>query len=210
MNRLWIFDFDGTLVNSEKSIKDCYIKITKQLIPERIEFVKNIIIGPTLEETISLILTKDKINLKETFIEKFKNEYDERLIFNTTTYPNASSVLKALHSKKDKIAILTNKRKIPTQKLIKYFGWEKSFVWTACLDENINATNKSELLKSQNTNYSEYKKIYLVGDTLGDAIAAKDNKIPFILAKYGYGINQDWLNTPIFKKISCLNELLTI
>ena len=210
MNRLWIFDFDGTLVNSEKSIKDCYIKITKQLIPERIEFVKNIIIGPSLEETTSLILTRNKIHLKATFIEKFKNEYDEKLLFNSTSYPNASSVLKALYSKKDKIAILTNKRKIPTQKLIKHFGWEKIFTWIACLDENINATNKSELLISQNINYLEYEKIYLVGDTLGDAIAAKDNKIPFIFAKYGYGNNQEWLNTPIFTKINCLNELLTI
>ena len=48
-----IFDFDGTLVDSEKAIYECFQSITKQLAPERMEYAKNILIGPPLRETAS-------------------------------------------------------------------------------------------------------------------------------------------------------------
>ena len=64
MEKLWIFDFDGTLVDSEVAIKHCYLKVTEKLLPERINFVKNILIGPTLEETTQIILTNKNLHLK--------------------------------------------------------------------------------------------------------------------------------------------------
>ena len=61
----FIFDFDGTLVNSETAIYQCFIEITKQLAPDRIEIAKNILIGPPLRETAAEILGldhQDKLN----------------------------------------------------------------------------------------------------------------------------------------------------
>ena len=46
MPRLWLFDFDGTLVDSEPAIKKCYVKVTEKLAPSRVNFAKNILIGP--------------------------------------------------------------------------------------------------------------------------------------------------------------------
>ena len=43
MTRPFIFDFDGTLVNSENAIYQSFYEITKELAPDRIEFVKKII-----------------------------------------------------------------------------------------------------------------------------------------------------------------------
>ena len=33
MGKYWIFDFDGTLVDSEKPIKKCYEKVAKEIVP---------------------------------------------------------------------------------------------------------------------------------------------------------------------------------
>ena len=55
MSQSWIFDFDGTLVDSAPSIKCCYEKITLSLAPERINHAKKILIGPTLEATVNEI-----------------------------------------------------------------------------------------------------------------------------------------------------------
>ena len=49
----FIFDFDGTLVDSEQAIYQCFQSITKQLAPERMEYAKNILIGPPLMDTAS-------------------------------------------------------------------------------------------------------------------------------------------------------------
>ena len=100
MKRLWIFDFDGTLVDSEVAIRKCYLQVTAELIPERLDYVKNI-------------------------------------------------------------------------------------------------------------NQKNYEEIFLVGDTVGDAIAAKNHQIKFIKAVYGYGKQQNWENISIYKSIDSFNELKT-
>ena len=51
MNNCWIFDFDGTLVDSEKYIRETFIKITKEIAPEREDFAVKVVIGPPLNET---------------------------------------------------------------------------------------------------------------------------------------------------------------
>ena len=55
MPKYWIFDFDGTLVDSKKPIKKCYEKVTQSIAPLRLEIAKKILIGPTLQETTKLI-----------------------------------------------------------------------------------------------------------------------------------------------------------
>ena len=56
MSKAIIFDFDGTLVDSEKAIYKCFQSITRHIAPERASYAKNILIGPPLRETASEIL----------------------------------------------------------------------------------------------------------------------------------------------------------
>ena len=64
-----IFDFDGTLVDSEKAIYECFQSITKRLAPERINYAKNILIGPPLRDTASEILGPENQNQLDKFVE---------------------------------------------------------------------------------------------------------------------------------------------
>ena len=210
MRKLWIFDFDGTLVDSEVAIKHCYLKVTEKLIPKRINFVKNILIGPTLEETANSILTNKNLNLKDQFIKEFQSKYDSELVLKTPVYPNVSSVLKKLKDKGDSLSVLTNKRAIPTHKLINHYNWSHLFDWVACMDEYPDLKNKSELLNKQNIPKKKYSKILLVGDTLNDAISAAKNHTHFIKVNYGYGQKQEWQSSNIFKSIDNFDELLLI
>jgi phosphoglycolate phosphatase len=56
LSKAIIFDFDGTLVDSEKAIYECFKSITKRIAPERERYAKNILIGPPLRDTASEIL----------------------------------------------------------------------------------------------------------------------------------------------------------
>jgi phosphoglycolate phosphatase len=208
MKNFWIFDFDGTLVDSESSIKNCYLKVTMNSCPERIEKAKKITIGPTLLEISNQILGQKLIHLQEKFIEKFKDEYDRREIFKSNFYPNTDNVLKKLHSRGDKIAIATNKRQSPTMSLIKHYGWTEYFEWIACIDKHQNVASKSEMLKIYLEKYKHFKSATFIGDTVDDGLSAYENNLSFIWAKYGYGCNQNWSNIPIKKSILSLVDLL--
>ena len=210
MGKLWIFDFDGTLVDSAVAIKHCYLKVTEKLLPERINFVENILIGPTLEETAQSILTNKNLHLKDLFIKEFQSQYDSEMVLETPIYPNVSEVLGNLKSNGDSLSVLTNKRAIPTHKLINHYKWNDLFDWVACIDEYPDLKNKSELLKNQDILKKNYSKILLVGDTVNDGITAEKNEIDFIKVNYGYGREQDWQGINIFKSIDKFDELLLI
>ena len=210
MGKLWIFDFDGTLVDSEVAIKHCYLKVTEKLLPERINFVENILIGPTLEETAQSILTNKNLHLKDLFIKEFQSQYDGEMVLETPIYRNVSEVLENLKSNGDSLSVLTNKRAIPTHKLIKHYKWDNFFDWVACMDNYPDLKNKSELLKKQDIPKKNYSKILLVGDTVNDGITAEKNEIDFIKVNYGYGREQDWQGINIFKSIDKFDELLLI
>ena len=210
MGKLWIFDFDGTLVDSEVAIKHCYLKVTEKLLPERINFVKNILIGPTLEETTRTIITNKNLHLKNEFMKEFQSQYDSEMVLETPIYRNVSKILENLKSNGDSLSVLTNKRAIPTHKLIKHYKWDNFFDWVACMDEYPDLKNKSELLKKQDIPKKNYSKILLVGDTLNDGITAEKNEIDFIKVNYGYGREQDWQGINIFKSIDKFDELLLI
>jgi len=210
MRQHWIFDFDGTLIDSEPAIKECYIKVTKTIVPSRINIAKDIQIGPTLDYTSTEILGEKYIHLLSEFKDSFVREYDDKIILETLIYPNADIVLKNLYERGDKIAIATNKRSAPTKRLIEHYGWSKFFEWIACKDVFPQYNNKSEMLKELLTKHKSFSESFLVGDTDNDGITANNNNLKFIRAAYGYGGNDDWRKVEIYKDISRIEEVLEL
>lgn len=211
MSQAWIFDFDGTLVDSEQAIKACYIKVTQVVAPERLSVAKNILIGPTLQDTTSKILGIKYMKFHKIFMEAFQVAYDNEVVLQTKYYPFADKVLKQLKIQGDYIAIATNKRSNPTNTLIKHYGWNDIFDWVACLDAfNGKYLNKTEMVEGMILTHRNFKKSYFVGDTANDGIAAKLNNLSFIKASYGYEDNENWDNINIYNEISSLEDLLNI
>ena len=114
MSKCRIFDFDGTLVDSEKHIRETFIKITKEIAPERIDFAAKVLIGPPLEETAKEILGNSQIKYLKNFTENFIKIHDDEILKNTIPYNNSRQILEKLFKMGHKIAIATNKRKKPT------------------------------------------------------------------------------------------------
>ena len=198
----WIFDFDGTLIDSAPAIKICYEKVTKNIAPQRLGIIKNLQIGPTLGETAKEILGKEFVHKVEDFISQFKYEYDQILLSQSNAYNGVNKLLKELKFRGNKIAIATNKREEPTLKIIEHLQWGNYFNWVACLNpENKAIKNKSELVKSILTNEIDFHKSFFVGDTLNDAICAKENGLKFIKASYGYSEKTGWNDINIYQEI---------
>ena len=206
----FIFDFDGTLVDSEQAIYHCFKSITKQLAPERIDYAKNILIGPPLRDTASEILGPDHQDSLENFVQLFITMHDEQVIQHTQPYPDVIEVLKQLCSKNIPMAVATNKRFTPTQKLIDHFGWNNYFNFIECSDSHSKVRNKDEMIQKITNQDESFKRAYFVGDTVNDGLSANLNQLKFIKASYGYGRMQDWGNVLIHKNIFFFSELLDI
>jgi len=206
----FIFDFDGTLVDSEKAIYQCFQDITKQLAPDRMEYAKNILIGPPLRDTASEILGPNHQNSLNEFVQLFITMHDEQVIHHTQPYPDVIQVLKQLHTKNIPMAVATNKRLVPTQKLIDHFGWNDYFIFIECSDSQNEMRNKNTMIQDIINQQKIFHKSFFVGDTVNDGLSANINELYFIKANYGYGGKQDWSKVKIFKSIKKFSELLYI
>ena len=209
MSKAIIFDFDGTLVDSEITIYKCFQTITNYLAPERIDYAKNILIGPPLRDTASEILGSNHQGQLNEFIKLFIEMHDEHVIKNTLPYPSVIDTLKKLSSKGISMAVATNKRYAPTINLIKHFDWQKYFAFIECSDSKSQIRNKDEMIQEILKN-NNFNKAYFVGDTVNDGLSANLNQLPFILARYGYGRDQDWSKVNVKKDIQNFSEILQL
>ena len=210
MELSWIFDLDGTLVHSEAFISQCFESITKKLAPHRIDIAKHILIGPPLRQTVAEILGNPGHPLIDAFISAFIRMHDDDVLHHTIAYPSVFETLAGLHQQGDKMAIATNKRLAPTTKILQHLQWDKFFHFVECSDSEVTIRDKNQMIKSIIEKDSDFRDANFVGDTLGDGLSAKNSKLRFIKASYGYGRNEDWGLIKIFKSIDGLNELLVM
>lgn len=210
MSRCWIFDFDGTLINSEVLIRETFIKVTKKIAPYRLDIAKNVLIGPPLRHTVAEVLGDAEHPLIDKFVTSFILMHDNDVVHHTSPYPSSCEVLNCLHQRGDKIAIATNKRQAPTIKILQHLHWDKLFLFVECSDGQKNLRNKHQMITDIIKKDSNFRDAYFVGDTVDDGLSANSNDTRFIKASYGYGQTQDWSGVIITNTLNNLNELLKI
>ena len=113
-----IFDLDGTLFDSAPEILLC---LKKALELNNIDIKDNLnksIIGPPLKETLkNLVQKKDTFKI-DKIIENFIELYDSDYCYKTKLYKGVQETLKILEKNKNLI-LITNKRIVPTEKMLK-------------------------------------------------------------------------------------------
>ena len=137
------------------------------------------------------ILGKKNIGLFNDFFEEFKEIHDRDLHLYTKPFDGAEEVLQYLKKKKILMNIATNKRELPTIKLIKYLKWEHFFLNIISIDTYKEIDNKTKIV-NKIIQGAPKDKVYMIGDTLNDYDSAKDNDIKFIRALWGYGSTDNW------------------
>ena len=210
LSKAIIFDFDGTLVDSEKAIYQCFQTITNYLAPNRINYAKNILIGPPLRNTASEILGPNYQDQLDEFVKLFIQMHDEHAIKNTKPYPGVIETLKNLNAKKVSMAIATNKRYAPTIKLINHYSWQDYFISIECSDNTNFIRNKDEMIQNILNNNKNLNKAFFIGDTVNDGLSANLNDLTFIKAHYGYGRDQDWSKVNVNQTIHKFSEILQL
>jgi phosphoglycolate phosphatase len=188
-----IFDFDGTIVDSYPGISSAFNKAYIKLygVENKTELKPHI--GPPIQHILNSVNGEQDEKKINQFISFFKEDYDTAGFKLTELYTNMDMLLQDLIRKGYKLYIATNKREKTTKLIANYLSIYQHFSGYYCSDlAGKNYSSKiamvDDILKSEGLNPH---KTILVGDTEHDAIAAKQNGIPFIYAAYGFGDLKD-------------------
>lgn len=184
-----IFDLDGTLIDSSKSILAGFagafaaegLSPAVALAPE--------IIGPPLKETLAMLAGSRDVVLVDRLAGHFKAHYDNVGYRETTVFAGIPEMLAGLAEMGVPLHIATNKRLIPTRRILDHLGWTAYFRTVRALDAwSPAAANKAEMIARQlrEEALTPASTLY-VGDREEDFFAARANHLPFALAAWGYG-----------------------
>lgn len=203
-----LFDLDGTLIDSapgiETSFYIAYLKVYNTACPKNI----TTFIGPPIDQVLTAVNGETNLEIINCFVDAFKQHYDTEGYKKSNLYDDVELVLEILIKNKLRVFIATNKREKPTKLILEYLSIGKYFNDIYCPDIlETNFKNKTDLiahiLKSNSLLLSE---TIIIGDTMHDGLAAKENKLDFALVEYGYGQYQN--SKYKFKNIKQLINIL--
>ena len=181
-----IFDLDGTIIDSMQDMLICMKEAYgKEGIFNAKPEKKHI--GPTLLECLKSITPWIGPGLLDKVAKNFCEVYDKSSYPNTLVYPGIRELFEILQLRKMPVYLVTNKRFIPTNRILKRIGLE---VFKAVISPDCQAgkkLNKTEMLSFLlNQEGLDPNNAVYIGDAVSDIKSAKNNGLKTIAVTYGY------------------------
>lgn len=184
----YIFDLDGTIVNSSNEILKCLKKAFQDnrcTIPAE-RFTPNLI-GPPIRQIIENVAPEIKKEVKKNIISSFRKNYDFDNDDCSSLYPQIREYLDFLKNSNKKLYIATFKPKIPTSRIVRMFNLDMfNGVYTVDYPKMFSSKNEMVefLLKEENL---KKDRTIIIGDSVSDILAGKSNNIVSAGVLWGYG-----------------------
>lgn len=203
MKKLYIFDFDGTLVNT---FEDSVIAYNKALEKHNLPvFQYNVIDDVVFEDFISFMGSDDNI------LETYEGIYENSPNIHTKPYPGISDLLEKLNSENADLAICSNRIQYLLNILTRKFFDNIDFEYV--VGHNIGEVFKPDpkMINKILDNVSYDKKdIVYIGDRLTDIETAKNAGIDVVIVTWGQGNPEDYDNDYILKVVNSPMEILDV
>lgn len=184
-----LFDFDGTLVDSAPAILQTFEEVLRAHGISACRSIESSLIGPPLRQTLQILSGTDDAVTLDALSASFREIYDQSVCQTTPAYAGWNEALEQLRGAGLQLRIATNKRLLPTQRILQALGWDRHFSAVYASDSVAGgyadkAAMLAHLLQEQGLDASAT--LYL-GDTLSDAKASAANGIEFHGVSWGYG-----------------------
>tara|TARA_Y100001936_G_scaffold240400_1_gene274823 strand:+ start:44462 stop:45103 length:642 start_codon:yes stop_codon:yes gene_type:complete len=188
MNTPIIFDFDGTLVDSAPGILAAFDSAFSACRMTPNQPLNLSIIGPPLMETLGNLTGTNDMSVLQPLAKEFRASYDEEKYQLTGVFPGVEEMLIGLRACGYQLYIATNKRIIPTRRILEHLGWEQYFKSVYALDSfSPPLKSKVDMLGVILADLElDHNTTLYIGDRQEDGEAALVNNIHFLLAVWGY------------------------
>lgn len=201
---LIIFDWDGTLCDSQARIVQCMQRAAKVLeIKVLTEVQIKEVIGLGLPESMRRLYP----NLDPTLREQLKAQYIEFFLAADITpsplFQGVEAGLAQLKANKAALAVATGKSRRGLNRVLDYHQFNDLFIATRCADETQSKpdpTMLNELLEV--SGYSPHEAI-MVGDTEYDMAMAETIGMPRVAVSYGV---HDITRLQAYKPLVCIDH----
>lgn len=183
-----VFDLDGTLIDSAPAILAGFGQAFTRCNVPAVNPLDAAIIGPPLMQTLAYLAGNDDSETLQRLAAAFKEEYDTEGYKKTFVFEGVETLLAQLGASPLHLFIATNKRQVPTDKIIDLLNWRRHFDAVYSLDFFAPDTrNKGELiLRIMQEHRLDPTETVYIGDRNEDGRAAQMAGVRFLLASWGY------------------------
>jgi len=189
MFTLVVFDLDGTLVDSREdlaaSTNDVLVSLGADPLPMN-AIVR--MVGDGARTLVQRALAQAHCEADvDAALASFHQHYAARLLDTTRPYPGIETIL-AVISASARLAVLTNKPLVPTQRLLDHFGWTSRFGRVIGGDGPFaRKPDPAGLLDLMAWADAGPEETLMVGDSMVDVDVAHRAGATMCVASYGFG-----------------------
>lgn len=197
MKKVWFFDLDGTLADTDRDIREAWKAAMADLGLDCPDFDEKFVAGPPIEEMIkTLFPDRATPELAAALRAGFGRHYDHDGFPHTPEYPGVMDAVRRIKAQGARVYIATNKRLAGATAMAAKFGWMEVFdgLYTGDMHQNdpIGKLRKPELLRLVLSEIgARPEDCVMVGDTWSDFEAAERNGMDSIGVTWGYGTAED-------------------
>lgn len=213
MNKLIVYDLDGTLIDSRRDISDAVNWTLKEqgfsgLPSERI----GTFVGSGVKNLIEQVLQEvcppgTKLPLERS-IKLFRARYGEHLLTHTRLYPSVPKVLECFKNRAQ--AVITNKPENFSLTILKGLGVSHYFIKVVGGDGGFPKKPAPDtLIEVLRLAQVEPHEAVLVGDSAIDVQTARNADVKAIAVTYGFGKMDEIQNSKPDFLLHDLEELIT-
>ena len=203
----WVlFDLDGTLTQSEEGIWNCAKHAAKEMgFPEPDAETLRKFIGPPLMHSFQAYLGMTPEQAEEAQ-RIYRARYTTVGMYENRVYPGIRTVLRTLWKQGAKVGVVTGKPAYPTGKILEHFGIDR-FISTVVCASDARAEKEHLIREALPENYGE---AWMVGDRCFDMEGGRAAGIHTLGVTYGYGSEEELLETGAEKIARTPREILDI
>ena len=184
-----IFDLDGTLVDSRPGIEEsCRVALAEVAPGIHVPDISGVL-GKPLEELVAAIgptLTEEQ---RSAVRAAFARVYDGGGWRCSELYPGVGDALRALRAHAVRLFVATNKRRLPSERILAAVGLRSCFEAVYALDSADGTyADKPAMAKACLADHAlEPTSTLVVGDSGEDYAMARVHGLSFAAARWGYG-----------------------
>ncbi len=183
---LIVFDWDGTLMDSEARIVNCMkIAIDELSLPERTDNELRNVIGLGLREALLTLYPDGTDDMFNPLIESYRQHFMHTNNTPTELFQGAAEMLKFLVERGHYLAVATGKGRFGLDQAMAEAGISELFHVTRCADETLSKPHPQMLEEIMDFIGASPETTLMVGDTEYDLQMARNAKVSSLAVSYG-------------------------